>query len=76
MITKVKVDFFKNTGKYYTSIEFNTDTQVWDTDKLNNEVHAQVGFIGFMLYTMEATNESGIVCNKRLYGPTITPSGK
>ena len=67
-MTRIKVDFFKDTGKWYTSLEYSSvDIPVWDSDKLNNFVRSQPEFTHGMDYIIEAVDMTNITISYRLY---------
>lgn len=63
-MTTVKVEYYKNTGKWYTSAEFETDTDVWESQELEKEIESRGTIVSKMSYTYEAESENGI--NKRI----------
>lgn len=55
MITKVKVDTFKDTGKWYDNYEFETETPVWDNQNLQKEIEEQFRQAANMSYVYTAS---------------------
>lgn len=62
--TKVKVEFFKEGGKYYTSIEFETELPCYDVYGINDELKSRPDFISGMLYTIDI--RQGFAWTKRI----------
>lgn len=64
-MTTVKVDYYKSTGKWYTSYEFQTETPAYDTTGIQDEIEEKYRH-SEMSYTMEASDEIGGI-NKYLF---------
>jgi hypothetical protein len=67
MKTKVKVTFFKGTGKWYSSFEFKTKWCCGNISDLKKECISHKEFIGDMDWTMEFNSVNGIMFNMYLY---------
>ncbi len=67
MKTKVTVHWYKESGKWYTSTNFETDTPVWDSPNIERDIQLQnvLSEGNTMPYTYEADNGEGAV-NRRL----------
>ncbi len=52
-MTKVKVEFFKYTGKWYSSFEFETRLPAFEMAKIKEEVMLHSEFIKNMNFTIE-----------------------
>lgn len=51
--TRVKVEFFKDTGKFYTSFEYRSFLPVFEITEIKDEVEKKGEFIKGMAYTIE-----------------------
>lgn len=64
-MTKVKIEFFKDGGKWYTSFNYESNLEVWDIDGILSEVRLNKMFIKTMNFTLEV--EKGESWNKYLF---------
>lgn len=67
METLIKVDFYKESGKYYTTIMCQCDIDVSDKFTLNEKAKQMEGFIFDMFYTIEV--KQGKLWSKWLFTP-------
>lgn len=65
-MTKVKVEFFKYTGKWYSSFEFETKTPAFEMVKIKEEAKHQDAFIDDMSFTIEV-DQKELGWNKYLF---------
>lgn len=63
-MTTVKIDFYKDTGKWYTSFGFNSSFHCFETDKLIQRAEKDERFIKNMSFTITAIMGDSI--NNRL----------
>lgn len=56
-MTKVKIEFFKYTGKWYDSFEFESELPVVELDKIKDEAQTKKEFIKGMSFTLEVDQE-------------------
>jgi len=52
-MTKVKVEFFKHTGRWYDQFEYETTLPVYEIIKIKEEAEFKSGFIKGMDFTIE-----------------------
>lgn len=67
MKTLVDIELFKDSGKFYTSFQFETETECHDIPKLKSEAMAHNSFIKEMNFTLEVTQIGAGAWNKYLY---------
>lgn len=65
-MTKVKIEFFKHTGKWYTSFEFETNLPAHQLLEIKQLAEKRKEFIRGMTFTVEADQE-GAGWNKYLF---------
>lgn len=65
-MTKVKVDFYKYTGKWYDSFEYDSHHHAFDMVKIKEEALKRNEFIKGMNFTIEV-DELGKGWNKYLF---------
>lgn len=58
-MTRVKVEFFKETGKWYTSFEFYSEFRPYQFDSIKAEVLSKPEFIKHMNFTIEVDLADG-----------------
>ena len=58
-MTKVKVEFFKYTGKWYDSFEFESELPTFELDKIKDEAMTKKEFIKGMGFTLEVDQRDG-----------------
>ena len=58
-MTKVKVEFFKYTGKWYDSFEFESELPAFELAKIKDEARAKKEFIKGMSFTLEVDQKDG-----------------
>lgn len=64
-MTKVKVEFFKYTGKWYSSFEFETPIKVFEMQSIVIDAKTKPEFINGMDFTVEVDDGKG--WNKYLF---------
>lgn len=67
MNTKVKVEFFKYTGKWYSSFEFETELKCFQMPEIKKEAQGKREFIDRMDFTVEVNSINEIGWNKYLF---------
>lgn len=58
--TKVVIQSFKDTGKWNCEYIFNTDIEVYESSKLENECMRQYPNLLFLDFTFKAESEDGL----------------
>lgn len=58
-MTKVKIEFFKGSGKWYEELEFETSTPSFELTQLKKEAASKIGFIIGMNFTLEVSDSVG-----------------
>ena len=71
--TKIKVEFFKSSGKFYTSFSCTTPVRIHETTELRTICVQYPQFVYGMDFTMEVEDESISAWNKYLYGAVERP---
>ena len=67
MNTKVKVEFFKDTGKFYHSFQFDTIEECFEVNKIKQIAMIDTRFLNSMNYTIEVQSLTSDAWNKYLF---------
>lgn len=58
-MTKVKIEFFKSSGKWYETLEFETTLPAHESHEIARGASFLEGFIKDMNYTLEVSDSTG-----------------